>query len=112
MRDRLIELMREAEDKVQKTLKEKYSLDLTEWLGIYADHLLENGVIVPPCKVGDIAWEINTENPFEEDLRVIETKVEGFFVGTSIDIHSMDSFGKTVYLTEEEAVQALKEREG
>lgn len=62
MRDRLIELMKEAEEKVQKTLNERFNLDLTEWLGIYADHLLENGVIVPPCKVGDKMYKLCTVN--------------------------------------------------
>ena len=75
----------------------------------YVEELLANGVIVPPCKVGDMVYEINTENPFEEDLRVMETKVERFFVGTSIDIHSMDCIGKTVFLTKEDAEEKLKE---
>lgn len=64
-----------------------------------------------PCEVGQTVWEINTDNPFEEDLRVMETKIERFFVGTSLDIHSMDCFGKTVFLSREEAENALQRKE-
>lgn len=45
MRDRLIELMKGAETKVNEMLSTPLALE--EWLGIYADYLLENGVIVP-----------------------------------------------------------------
>ena len=45
-RERLIELLKGAETNVNETLS--YALSLDEWLGIYADHLLANGVIVPP----------------------------------------------------------------
>ena len=45
MRDRLIELIEEA---VQGSA---YSCDV-------ADYLLEKGVIVPPCKVGDWIWYV------------------------------------------------------
>ena len=65
--------------------------------------------IKPPCKVGDTVWEVNTDNPFDEDLRVMETKVERFFIGTSVDLHCMDCVGKTVFLTKEEAEEKLKE---
>lgn len=109
MRDRLIELLNKKYDHFCDQCGVNKDSHYIENL---ADYLLSNGVIVPPCNVGDKVWEINTENPFEEDLRVIETKVEGFFVGTSIDIHSMDSFGKTVFLTKEEAEKALKGGEG
>ena len=93
-------------DKLIELIEEWYKETPTQYL---ANYLLANGVIVPPCKVGDVVWEINTENPFEEDLRVMETKVERFFVGTSLDIHSMDCIGKTVFLTKEDAEEKLKE---
>lgn len=102
MKDRLIELI----DKVLV----KYDRGCLPFvMNEIADHLLANGVIVPPCKIGDTVWEINTDNPFDEDLRVMEAKVERFFIGTSVDLHCMDSFGKNVFLTKDEAEQALKE---
>lgn len=109
MRDRLIELIQKAEK--QQCLNAVCGdidslIDSPRGAEFIADHLLVNGVIVPPCKLGDTVYEINTENPFEEDLRVMESKVECFFIGTSLDIHRID--GKTVFLTREEAEQALK----
>lgn len=100
-RERLIELMLNCE-RVDLPLPIEYQEHL-------ADHLLANGVIVPPCKVGQTVWEIDADNPFEEELHVIESKVERFYVGTSHNLHLIDC--KTVFLTKEEAERALKERE-
>lgn len=50
MRDRLVELIGNFPT-YGGTLKEKWWGEAVERL---ADHLLANGVIVPPCKVGDI----------------------------------------------------------
>ena len=44
MRDRLIELLKGAETKVIEELSRPLALE--EWLGVYADHLLANGVTV------------------------------------------------------------------
>jgi hypothetical protein len=84
----------------------------------YAEELVRQGVIVPPCKVGDIVFTI-----FEGDieaLKVTYTKTEesSEFVYRYYDAKnkflnmpfSDRSIGKTVFLTKEEAEQALKER--
>ena len=91
-----------------------------------ADFLLENGVIVPPCKVGDTVYRVSFVHKKVEAL-----KVEGFLRNLSSwkahCIHiipswvgnqkehiyiSFSSFGKTVFLTREEAEKALAERSG
>ena len=124
-RERLIELLKGAETKVSELLSRP--LELEEWLGIYADYLLANGVIVPPCKVGDVVYFIY-ETYDEEGINrcVLDCKVEqlgidsksvwfqlklpigvklsGYFRNNKID--------ETVFLTKEEAEQKLKEREG
>lgn len=118
-RERLIELMKDAETKVQKTLKEKISLDLTEWLGIYADYLLANGAIVPPCKVGDTVYEICERRRSGKWQKVIvERVVHGIEIGidniltarcgTTTYVY-LSRLGKTVFLTKEEAEKALEE---
>jgi hypothetical protein len=56
MRDGLIELLKGAEKKVAEELSRPLALE--EWLGIYADHLIANGVILPPCKVGETIYKI------------------------------------------------------
>ena len=52
MRERLVELMYKQFSELYKDGDWNFS----EMLGGVADYLLENGVIVPPCKVGDDLW--------------------------------------------------------
>ena len=54
MRDRLIELIKKGIDKHESTIENYVH---PEWEFV-ADYLLENGVIVPPCKVGDTVYKI------------------------------------------------------
>ena len=118
MRERLIELIAEAHD------LEDVGIDSLDIDGYIADHLLENGVIVPPCKVGDTVYYFS-HRPFNLSVlantiyeahvvRIVTTNL-----GTSlvIQIHNeygvtevpqISSFGKTVFLTKEEAERVLK----
>ena len=74
-----------------------------------ADHLLSNGVIVPPCKVGDkIYWYNMGGEIVEADVRKIMYAARHPH-GFEYDI-GFEDFGKTVFLTKEEAEKALKER--
>ena len=83
--------------------------------------LLENGVIVPPCKVGDKVYTIFGGGDIEA-LKVTYTKTEESteFVYRYYDARnkflnisfSDRSIGKTVFLTKEGAEAKLKEREG
>ena len=117
-RDKLIELIEEAKNKYNNFLFEKE---------LIADHLLTNGVIVPPCKVGDKVYYMS-KNPinlsvlpytiYEANIvRIVTTKL-----GTSLviqihneygctEIPNINYFGKTVFLTKEEAEEKLKELE-
>ena len=91
-----------------------------------ADYLLEHGVIVPPCKVGDTVWwvtEIVDENCEEKpdillgEIASFSVQKEGLWAfcryvnGLTFWHLVSDYFGKTVFLTREEAERALKERE-
>ena len=123
MRDRLIELLDEAEIKVGKTLDDKISLGREEWLGTYADHLLANGVIVPPCEVyKDVYLIVNgiIERCTVEGIHYTRRKnyvrlrpyhQEYWGNWSKYYTPSLRSFGKTVFLTREEAEQALKDGE-
>lgn len=89
-----------------------------------ADYLLEHGVVVLPCKVGDTvycpwAYDENKEIAFTE-VESIKIYVNGrplaFVEDWEIDMPMPtafypENFGKTVFLTREEAEKALKERE-
>ena len=106
-RERLIDLIREA----KKHTKNANS-DLERNM-IFADYLLEHGVIVMPCKVGDkvyrpsdclgvVQFVIISFNIYESEM---------FFTDDSENIIYPSDIGKTVFLTREEAERALKERE-
>ena len=92
-RERLIELMIEA----KRTDPETGSF--TDYL---ADYLLENGVIVLPCKVGDILY--------------CESAIKGHITHLKAPnlewiVENRELFGKEIFLTREEAEKALKECE-
>ena len=128
-RERLIELIRNAPktDTVYGDIRLK---DPVPTLQTIADHLLSNGVIVPPCKVGDIvyaegwwwrdgkdivAYQItnititqNKKGEWTKKYRAMRFENE-----KTVDIQlnfSFEEIGKTVFLTKEEAEKALKER--
>ena len=93
----------------------------------FADHLLSNGVIVPPCKVGDTVYILTTDSLSGiEKSRVKRMLLQNLQDGMTIKIivpcicddwgnavweFYPDDFGKTVFLTREEAEKATKERE-
>lgn len=115
MRDRLIEIL-------SKPIHPKEGVNLAE---VIADYLLDNGVIVPPCKVGDTVYYINTQYHIAlYRNKIYEAKVARIVatsLGVCLVIHIRDEsgcceipdvkdFGKTVFLTREEAEKALAER--
>ena len=125
MRDRLIEL---GENLILSCKSsscedcEHNNIDYPHCMSVhFADYLLANGVIVPPCKVGDTVYVV-----FFRHHLIDECKVSGFIFGKNNDtlqfadgsIYTIwdkaynEHFGKTVFLTREEAEQALKGGEG
>ena len=118
MRDRLIELITESgacfdcfpvagyDEKQKQTI---------------ADHLLANGVIVPPCKVGDKVFVVSQGQGLCMRWNVYEGKVVDIHLNRhnklTIRVENGEKFFGYyepcfVFLTKEEAEQALKEREG
>ena len=105
-RDRLIELLREARERYIYTEEQ-------------ADHLLANGVIVPPCKVGDKVWFETYKKNATVCVGVQPHKVDRIDVICVCDTKNLVEtnireweFGQSVFLTKEEAEAKLKEREG
>lgn len=93
-----------------------------ETLSQIAEHLLESGVIVPPCKVGDTVWYIEGGYYRKTNLKakpitvteISQKEVKGKLQWAIIangTRYKFTSIGKTVFLTREEAEKALKERE-
>lgn len=108
MRERLIELIQDSVNGCARN-----------WAEIIADYLLANGVIALPCKVGDILYVISQTKdkrilPFINKYEVtsISLKKKSIVIYHEMDgyvkIFKQADFGKTVFLTKEEAEQALK----
>ena len=128
-RERLIELLKNAPQDVLPMCLNLIEFDCrgivcNDCYGKFADHLLANGVIVPPCKVWDTVYKIWSCGKHGKSIAEFEV--------THIDIDNLPEIeitfkkknnfgcyysaklrdiGKTVFLTKEEAEQALKERE-
>ena len=136
MRDRLIELHEEAGvawDRYIDECQDCGNVSEKTYHEFHADYLLENGVIVPPCKVGDKVWI--KDRRFDCLKRKFESFInEGYVKAIKISLKPMKitieypvvndsrgrckgadyaatSIGKSVFLTKEEAEEALKERE-
>ena len=126
MRERLIELL----DKAFLKSDDNFGMPNVNQV---ADHLLANGVIVPPCKVGDKVWFV--ERRYSHFFKTFKKFVcEGYVKTIKVSMKPMkitieypiaddpkgrckgadwsaESIGKTVFLTKEDAENALKERE-
>lgn len=116
MRDRLIDL-----------LENNPTLDgmdgTSEDFAVCADYLLENGVIVPPCKVGYKLYYITLVKTIEECIvHAVECeenkitvkchlwrKEREALLHKHLAYFNIADFGKTVFLTKEEAEKALTE---
>lgn len=107
MRDRLIELIESARYWGANTSVE------------IADHLLAEGVIVPPVKVGRWVWYVSKYAGCVMSIQVISYEITscgishfgcwgGDFTPTRFE---EEAIGKTVFLTREEAEKALERSE-
>jgi hypothetical protein len=95
MRDRLVELISQVQ----------YMGGLE---GQLADYLLKNGVIVPPCKVGQTVYQTDGIRIYElEIFDVSLRKNKPYYETESIDFDGT-AIGKSIFLTREEAERALE----
>lgn len=108
-RDRLIDLIIKSVDGCARN-----------WAETIADYLLANGVIVPPCKVGDKVYVPSGDEEFDW---VDEYKVKYFYCSSKgidrlyIECGTMGNnfrpkdINKTVFFTREEAERALEAKQ-
>lgn len=117
-RDRLIELIKNAprKDVIYGDIKLDKPAQTVQSI---ADHLLANGVIVPPCKVGQTVYTYGAKRVKDWKITFCgkNSRGEHKMIAADDDFKNMLEFwdydvGKTVFLTKEEAERALKEREG
>lgn len=101
MRNRLIDLLQE--NSYLDVLNDEH------WL-LAAEQLLANGVIVPPCKVGDVVYTNISGTTLHNSFMINHIDLLGF----SNELYSWTwhQLGKSVFLSIEEAEKALAERSG
>lgn len=85
----------------------------------YADRILADGWIRPPCKAGDVVYVLYPRVSYIEKYRVVEINLgekhdtiqfRGGSIFTVWDKKYDEFFGKTIFFTREEAEKALVER--
>lgn len=123
MRDRLTELVRDASAKWYREAVEGTTEKTSS--AYIADHLLANGVIVPPVNIGQTVWffsgvleEVCESKVVRIDMNFftnpslwMELEYHSNLIGTHVIRGQIDSlFGKTVFLTKEEAEAELSKR--
>jgi hypothetical protein len=102
-------------------------------LGVMTDYLLAEGVIVPPCKVGDHIWVIDREDGEAVDVSCVQymANCKNFVIATAfindydfdetLEYHTSETqerfdtelevyLEEDCFLTREEAEKALAER--
>ena len=116
-RKRLVEL-------TNKHLREELGMNLhTDILEKFADHLLDNGIVVPPCKVGDIVYFVarNSSKPIgtidELEIVMIGKTEVGFYAKGKLGENTFDIIphfeidNYTFFTSREEAEKMLKGEE-
>lgn len=115
MRDRLIELLDSKQHQGNSTETGVNYIFNSE----LADFLLANGVIVPPFKVGTHVYVLRSKTSNGKNLYLREEQIDHYrifreraymcFFSDRISVPNY-LWGKTVFLTREEAEKALAER--
>ena len=111
-RDRLIELLKQVNfdfsEECIACCEDGYKA--TPMLeDFFADYLLANGVIVPPCKVGDVIYHLYPiQGIVAKKVKRIQYGSYGLMIADGNGVFHSDVIGKTVFLTKEEAENTLK----
>lgn len=119
MRDRLIKILREP----IPVIKGYDTIGVSRMSIVdaekYADRLLANGVIVPPCKVGVKVYFAGVESGGCLDGALVSYCLDAAHLWFNCHYtcglnywHPIEDFGTKVFLTREEAERALKGGEG
>ena len=107
-RERLIDLIQSADISLFGTDK--------SFAEVYADYLLENGVIVPPCKIGDTVYYVSRRRIERLKIRNINYSFRDreYYVylendsGSAMHIGYHQLIGYKLFHTLEEAEKALE----
>ena len=113
-RERLIETLNNTQIQ-SRTLADLFYKSVIEKI---ADHLIENGIIVPPVKVGQTVYIIPkyNGNPYcgvqQDKVQMIGITSRGVHIKTrnNSSFNKTYILGKTAFLTKEQAEKALQKR--
>ena len=116
MRNRLIELLKKADEYASGVCT-----DYDEAQEVCADYLLAEGVIVPPCFIGQEIWHITKHYDGRIEIRkgkvsMLQQKSDKSWkiritVNSSVWDFTPNEIGTEYFLTREEAEKALERRE-
>lgn len=107
MKDRLIELL------LQKMFGDQFKNTARQQAENLADHLLANGVIVQPCKVGDKVYSCIGREYYVRRIIIKDGMPTTFLLESGLYGQlcvTESDFGSLAFLTKEEAEKALAER--
>ena len=117
MRDRLVELIKcnLCTDAVDNGDFIEVKVNAEE----IVDHILDDGWIRLPCKVGDMVYfiiedDVTEEGKYISKQQINDVSTKGIFVSASFSEENCEcfvpysEFGKSAFHTEEEAERALK----
>jgi hypothetical protein len=113
-RDKLVELIKESHEIENDVLfTSKKPLEFDEWTGIYADHLIESGVTVLPCKLYDTVYMVGRYT-----CQIIASTVVGIIclekdytllLDNGSYLSYVHQVGETAFFDREQAEQKLRE---
>lgn len=116
MRDRLIELLLQSDPIKERDMDDEWVDGEIEDI---VDHLIENGVLLPPCYIGQPVWEVY--NWFTGKVEVREGKVSMLqqkadktwkirvSINSSVYDITVDDIGKRIFFSKEEVEKRQEE---
>ena len=117
MRDKCVEMRDNTNKMRDRLIKILHEMPKEMMIGEAADYLLANGVVVPPCKVGQRAYCIIRGKYHCQFMQGTILRVEINKDGVSFYVsitgyfgqhYTFTDVGKNVFFTREEAERALK----
>lgn len=105
MRDRLLHLIHEAEEKFTY----RPVLDIEKFVATY---LIENGVVVLLCKVGDRVYQTDGVRIYELEVLDVSIHKNMPYYETESTGFDTRAIGTSIFLTKAEAERKLKEMRG
>jgi len=100
-RNKLIEILQDTLHEWECDVSIKTLTEITE-------HLIENGVICLPCKVGDKIYQTDGIRTYESTIREIEISSTNIVYCTESIAFDERAIGDSIFLTREEAEKALE----